>query len=370
MNLVVFTGAGAARADGIPSQPDLFARFFAEEPRSDGERNLRARLASFLVSVFFIDLERAVSLWPSFEEVLGIIDLAGARGEAIRKILADGHPQAESVDDIRRTVVLAMAHTVARAEPERPQAHSKLVTSLANAGQLTETTFVTTNYDRCVEKGLASALADQRQSLASPIDYGLDGLISPPSVNGDTSDRYSVFKIHGSLNWIACSVCNELQVKYSSDVVARMIDDVEEAVCPRCGATWTPVIVPPTYYKEMSNVYLSTVWTHATTKLRAASDIVFCGYSFPDADMHVKYLIKRAQLNRDTRSDPLRVTLVNRAPSVRNSGESERLAAAANAAVESRYFRFLGTQHVRNANCSFDEFAANPVEIIQRAHSS
>lgn len=368
MNLVVFTGAGAARADGIPSQPDLFARFFAIAPQSVGEGALQERLQRFLKRVFFIEFEQPVSVWPSFEEVLGVIDLAGLRREAIREILADGHPQADSVEQIRRTVVLAMAHTVSRAEPEHPAAHSTLVSALMNAGQLSETVFVTTNYDRCIEKGLTSALAAHRESLLSPVDYGLDGLIGSAPSEDSPSDRYAVYKVHGSLNWIACPVCDELQIKYASDVVARMINDAEEAACPRCGASWSPVIVPPTYYKEMSNVYLSTVWAHATSKLRTATDIVFCGYSFPDADMHVKYLVKRAQLNRDVRSEPLRVTLVNRAPSAQRNRESEELAIAANATVRSRYVRFLGTQHVKDANCSFAEFAADPIGIIERSH--
>lgn len=370
MSLVVFTGAGAARADRIPSQADLFARFFAEPPRSAGERALQERLKRFLKRVFFIDPERSNTAWPSFEEVLGVIDLAGLRREAIREILADGNPQSDSVEHIRRTVVLAMAHTVSRAEPERPATHSTLVTSLVNAGQLTETAFVTTNYDRCIEKGITNALAAHRESLTSPIDYGLDSLIANPTSELTRSARVAVYKVHGSLNWIACPVCDELQIKYASDVVARMINDAEEAACPRCGASWSPVIVPPTYYKEMSNVYLSTVWAHATDRLRTASDIVFCGYSFPDADMHVKYLVKRAQLNRDIRSEPLRVTLVNRGPSIEGDRESEQISIAANASVRDRYVRFLGTQHVRDANCPFAAFAADPIGIIERCHAS
>jgi hypothetical protein len=31
--------------------------------------------------------------------------------------------------------------------------------------------------------------------------------------------------------------------------------------------------------------------------------IVFCGYSFPDADVHIKYLLKRVEVNRGTTPD-------------------------------------------------------------------
>jgi hypothetical protein len=42
--------------------------------------------------------------------------------------------------------------------------------------------------------------------------------------------------------------------------------------------------------------------------LRKVNQVVFCGYSFPDADIHIKYLLKRAQTNRDR---PLHFTVVN-----------------------------------------------------------
>jgi hypothetical protein len=36
---------------------------------------------------------------------------------------------------------------------------------------------------------------------------------------------------------------------------------------------------------------------------------VFCGYSLPDADLHIKYLLKRAELNRQ--GAPPEVYIVN-----------------------------------------------------------
>jgi hypothetical protein len=55
----------------------------------------------------------------------------------------------------------------------------------------------------------------------------------------------------------------------------------------------------------MSNIYLSTVWHKADQALRDIKKFIFCGYSFPDADLHVKYLLKRMQTgggsNRSTK---------------------------------------------------------------------
>jgi hypothetical protein len=62
--------------------------------------------------------------------------------------------------------------------------------------------------------------------------------------------------------------------------------------------TAVPMIIPPTYFKVMESLHLRQVWWRAEQALITADRIVFCGYSLPDADMHVKYLMKRAEVNR------------------------------------------------------------------------
>jgi len=70
----------------------------------------------------------------------------------------------------------------------------------------------------------------------------------------------------------------------------------------------------------MSNFHLQQVWRHAERALISARKIVFCGYSLPDADLHIKYLLKRAELNR--RRDPPEVYVVN--GNKRNKDEMRR----------------------------------------------
>src|SRR6202007_1655685 len=91
-------------------------------------------------------------------------------------------------------------------------------------------------------------------------------------------------------------------------VVTRLISDFANAACPTCGSVYAPLIVPPTFYKDLNNVFLSSIWNKTDNVLRKAKHVIFCGYSFPDADMHIKYLLKRAQTNR---KDTLRFTVIN-----------------------------------------------------------
>lgn len=57
-----------------------------------------------------------------------------------------------------------------------------------------------------------------------------------------------------------------------------------------------PIIIPPTYFKEMQNVDLQRIFQKADKILRNSKKIFICGYSLPDADLHIKYLLKRAEL--------------------------------------------------------------------------
>jgi hypothetical protein len=81
--------------------------------------------------------------------------------------------------------------------------------------------------------------------------------------------------------------------------------------------------------------------------------IVFCGYSFPDADIHIKYLLKRAQTNRNL---PLRITVINDHPGKKASEKQQE---------QDRYKRFLGNTIRYTAN-SFEDFIADPLAVLRR----
>jgi hypothetical protein len=117
---------------------------------------------------------------------------------------------------------------------------------------------------------------------------------------------------------------------------------------------FSPLIVPPTFYKDLNNVFLSTIWNRTDIALQKAKHIIFCGYSFPDADIHIKYLLKRAQTNRD---GTLRVTVINNFPTKKLEVANQE---------KYRYERFLGTSVEYTAK-SFEEFANDPLAVIHPA---
>jgi len=104
----------------------------------------------------------------------------------------------------------------------------------------------------------------------------------------------------------------------------------------------------------MTNPHLVQVRENTEAALRNCARIVFCGYSLPDADIHIKYLLKRAQVNR-SHGFPLKVTIINNHT---NKIPAER------EAEEKRYIRLLGRSAINYTDASFEAFSKNPKNFM------
>jgi len=357
---VVFLGAGASASEGAPLQRDLLKSYFLDHRDRGAHREFAHEVIQFFRLVFAVDVLNleARTLLPTFEEVLGLIDLATMRGEALRGVPLNGPDGVLSLSSVRRGLVLLMADAIRRRVPAQPVVHSQLLRNLRAGDRLTRTVFVTTNYDTLLDDAIEDeALAQAERGPGSIVDYGFGELQDRGRIPGRETRSFALYKVHGSLNWLHCPVCTDLYVTHGADIVAMLLDDPPRARCTQCGTMRQPVIVPPTLYKVLSNVYLAVVWNRTARALRDCVDLVFCGYSLADADMHVKYLLKAAQLNRSAATDPLRITLVN--------SYSTKLEPDSQQDLE-RYARFFGSDAVSDARLSFEDFAGDPGAILGR----
>lgn len=351
MKTAIFLGAGASAGEGAPLQSDLFREYFKsakDRLRPDETHSTYSRLSSFFRNMFGISVwqdDLGSISFPTFEEALGILDLAELRKESFQDYSFANYP-AESDRDVRfiRMHLIALMARIIKEKLEKSKGiHKLLIENLLKRSLLNNTFFITTNYDILID----NALLNFRTKVK--IDYGLD-FANIDDLN--TSERpdpsgIKLYKLHGSLNWLYCATCNTLKLtpfkKSYSDFVPS---------CPNCRSFYSPIIVPPTFFKDMSNVFLSTIWNKAENSLREAENIVFCGYSFPDADMHIKYLLKRIELNR--RANSLKVEVINY-----HEGKSDELSTS----EENRYRRFFSCD-VSYEKVSFEQFANNPYRYI------
>ena len=88
VDTAIFLGAGASKAEGAPLQGELFWEYFSS-PAFRNSRSLMDReLTEFFRKMFNIDVKRRDLTnddFPTFEEVLGLTDLAILRKEAFRQ---------------------------------------------------------------------------------------------------------------------------------------------------------------------------------------------------------------------------------------------------------------------------------------------
>ena len=130
------------------------------------------------------------------------------------------------------------------------------------------------NYDLIVDKTLRRL---------GGLDYGCD-------IRTEDSQQTSLLlKLHGSLDWLYCPGCHRLEAK--GEKIAHILG--EQPPCPDCGTHVQAVLITPTYFKDYRNPHLTKIWYEAENLLRHASHVYFIGYSLPDDDVHITYLLKR-----------------------------------------------------------------------------
>jgi hypothetical protein len=181
-------------------------------------------------------------------------------------------------------------------------------------------------------------------------DYGIR-FVNQQRPSAGSSAR--LFKLHGSLNWLFCPTCRDLEITPGIKGAMRIKWTPHETVCQKCQTPRSPIVIPPTFFKALSNLHLRMIWDAAEQACLAAERIVFCGYSFPDADVHVRYLLKRMER---LRGGTPKMFIVNHFP-----GKKREAAAA----EMSRYRRFVANaKDVHYTNVSFQDFAQDP-EVIE-----
>lgn len=356
VDTAIFLGAGASKAEGAPLQGQLFRDYFSSDLFKNSDDEMDRELATFFLEMFQIDVDNGDTSkinFPTFEEVLGLTDLAIMRKESFRNFdIENRATNSGRLRFIAQYLVFLVARVLDHKLRDRATFHRRLVETLRRANRLREIAFISTNYDILIDNALA-----EEKTYGIDLDYGVDFR------NFDRFDDWkrpapdrsvNLFKPHGSLNWLLCPTCNELEITPGEKgVVTQLIANFAHAHCPVCHGIYTPLIVPPTFYKDMNNVFLATIWNRIAVTLRKVNHIIFCGYSFPEADIHIKYLLKRAQTNRDGQLD---FTVINHYVGKQPDEVQQE---------ECRFKRFLGNC-VDFTKISFEEFAANPLAVLRR----
>jgi hypothetical protein len=298
---VYFLGAGATRAD-FPQVP-LMGDLLHEIIRTGSGHEL---LLAFLAEVFGSQARHRdadITLRPRIDDVFTLIDvsLSGRASPPARRSF-------EELAEIRRHLIAAIGRVVALTVGS---GEGRTAIRLARALPEYTSTIISTNYDLVMDGALL-----ERRPIGN-VNYGVSVREAVYRQDGRFPGRFDemhhyrpipasqeiirlggipLLKLNGSLNWLYCPRCDELDVTLRQSTGALpLLDEPELGRCiqERCTSPYEAVLVGPSVEQRYEHRVLRDTWSRAERALTQADSLVIVGYSMPDADFLIRALIAR-----------------------------------------------------------------------------
>ena len=334
--ICLFLGAGASKAFGYPITADILP-LLAERlgartlfptlnvvPAIRGDDQASVNSLGFLndamgalrkdLTAFLPSALSPAALRPPVGEPLSVTDLLSL----IDHMVVSERPplpafSTERLIRLRGLVQRGIATVVsepsnaARAASEADRLQ-RLVAWLVSR-RLAGDAIVTTNYDMTIERPLVTLLTAQGSPHETPlsqrIDYGCswreafgaDDLAGPDPVRRRPQNpELSFFKLHGSINWLHCGLCEHVYINPTGTIFqgAYVSRFGPESTCACGHRPLSTLLVAPSMVRDVRNPTLLSIWQSALDALRRAKRWVFVGYSLPAEDLAIRSTLIRA----------------------------------------------------------------------------
>jgi len=301
--IVVVLGAGATKACGGPLTNEILPWAF-RNPEVIHREDYVPDAVEFIRDIFGMDplaVDDLEARLPSLTLILSLIDIAIDRREALSPKWRENElGRARSAFDY---IIFAVLEHQLHALAGNP--HKELFRRIREL--CGDVSVLSLNYDIIADNSLLGLA--EHAGLDGFADYGCD----------IASDFYrerpkigQLFKLHGSLNWMYCPNCTRLDlgVSESGRSTAKVLDALWQespeagsleqrytchgSPCRTCGTYVNPMLISPSHQKDYRNPHIVEIWRRADMALRQARQLIFVGYSLPEDDIHVQYLLKRA----------------------------------------------------------------------------
>jgi hypothetical protein len=350
---VYFLGAGATRADfpDMPLMDDLLDEIIRTRSADD-------LLLQFLDDIFDGDRlgpAAEVRARPRIDDIFTLID-ASLAGRAP----SPAGRSRELLVETRRHLIASIGRVIAKNIGE---GHGRTATKFARALPESTSTIISTNYDvvmdnallerrpKNVNYGVSVRAAVYRQNELREGRFDEMHHYRPIPGSRETIRRGGIplLKLNGSLNWLYCPRCDELDITLpQSKGALAILDEPRLGRCSQgaCTSLCESVLVGPSLEQRYEHRVLRDTWARAERALQAAGALVLIGYSLPDADYLIRAMLARAFAHRSRD-----VTVVT----VARSAFDQQL-------VERRYRRLF-------AGCTLkaDGFAGFVAEMLEAA---
>jgi hypothetical protein len=291
---VIVFGAGATRDCGGPLTDEILPKAFAADLSLTQQEDAIHLLSQFLEDRFPLQRQKPRD-YPALPLLLSLLDTAIDRKQPLGPLWSP-----EKLAEVRQAAEAAIFAVLDFRSPQSETTSYQNLLQLAYPTLQQEATVISLNYDMIVDVAMFD-LCNQRRPGSVP-SYGCD----IKAAGYESQARWgSLLKIHGSVNWMYCSQCHHLELGWSSrrgnpsrvgHLFFRPLDDqyANRAQCPECQTRLRPILITPTHRKDYRNPHLARIWYEAERVLQRANRVIFVGYSLPDDDVEVIYLLKRS----------------------------------------------------------------------------
>lgn len=303
-------GAGASYADGAPLQRDILPFILDGEHPAFSKSLVFKIVNDFLADLFTWDEQH----YPSLEQVFGLLDYFIQRNESLSRKFSLPHLRL-----IKESLIQAVYYTIQVQTQHKSAVYSQFWDRVFETN--TNITTVTFNYDSLLEDEFLHLYPDGLYlDYCLPLanyDYSLgsedeDWWVNPRrpihTIEGRQPSAIKIIKVHGSLNWKYCNCCNDLLLTPHDRAIQLAEGDPPWAggsapaamsmlmnrTCMRDGNAFETMLVPPSHLKDLSHPITTQLFIELAAEIRRAKKVVFVGYSFPEADIHISAVLKKS----------------------------------------------------------------------------
>jgi hypothetical protein len=294
--LVFIFGAGASYPDGIPIQSEIIPIILNNDDLQIINSLPGRQIREFLKDNFSISEH-----YPTLEEVFGFIDFHINNDFSLSKKWTT-----TEMIKLKANLTKVLHYVISNKTKSSEYFKSFWEAIRANKKEIA---VITTNYDTLIDEAFDVIYSDylidycidlinyRYPDEITPFDWW-DNPRRPVSQFGNqTPVRVKLIKIHGSLNWKYCNCCAQVGLtpwNHGINLKKDSFDSfVRGKICPFDQNKLTSLIQAPSHLKTNNNFIFNKLFDEAGYTLRNAKKLVFIGYSFPEADVHIRALVKR-----------------------------------------------------------------------------
>jgi NAD-dependent SIR2 family protein deacetylase len=319
-SITFFLGAGTSKAFGLPLTYEIFPLFWNKLYSSDSTFHANQRkLLKALFSVLYPGLttrSRAKD-FPNITEVLSLVDhFIHSEGIPVKGFLNQDLMNSRKAIEIGIVSVVEEDFHFYSRRFKSDRLYDAFLQLLILKAKENKVNIISTNYDILIEYGLFyDAFGKDKDSFIKQVDFGLrwrDPLTTQViKYNPPSNPKYSIYKLHGSTNWLSCEMCGQLYINIYGSIYNQInIQTVESTNTCHCGHyKLSSVIVSPSLEREVKDPHIKYVWNAALESLRTSGEWIIAGYSLPSEDLNIRSILTRAFVGH--RSKP-KITIVQK----------------------------------------------------------